>query len=87
MLQGLSRRGYYCGDKHPVQEDRPELEEDIREILKGLEAGVHHEFVRLMELDGCGPEIKKGSGSGEESRRRSEAREVVRMVCRMRFRR
>jgi hypothetical protein len=66
MLQELSRRGYYCGDKHPVQEDRPELEE---------------------ELDGCGPEIKKGSGSGEESRRRSEAREVVRMVCRMRFRR
>jgi hypothetical protein len=65
----------------------PEFEEDIREILKRLETGVHHEFVRLMELDGCGPERKEGFGSEVESQRRSEAREVVRMVCMMRFRR
>jgi hypothetical protein len=40
-----------------------------------------------MELDGCGPERKEGFGSEVESQRRSEAREVVRMVCMMRFRR
>jgi hypothetical protein len=38
-----------------------EFEEDIRVILEGLEAGVHHEFVRLMELEGYGPERKEGS--------------------------
>jgi hypothetical protein len=64
----------------------PEYVEDKDEFLKGLEAGVRHEFVRLMELDGQTAR-KKSESSLEKQRRQEEFQGVGPMLCRMWFER
>jgi hypothetical protein len=44
-----------------------EVRDDVEEIPKCLEAGVHHEFVRLVEIDDQGEKAKKGSGKAQQN--------------------